>query len=166
MKAENYSQIDALILAGGKSTRMGGTIPKVLLDLGNKKVIDYTLELTLKLECNKVGVVVGFRAEDIINYINNKDITFVEQKEQLGTGHAVKMSKDQFSGDGNQLLVINGDVPLLSLATLQNMKALHAQKQPCVTVLTTHLDNPFGYGRVVRSSDNKILKVIEENKQE
>lgn len=157
------NKMDVLILAAGQSKRMGGDIVKVMLGLGQKKVIDYTLDLAERLKPSKIGMVIGFQAELVRKYCSNRDrILFIEQKERLGTGHAVLVSEPFLGGDEGFLLVLNGDVPLLSAKTIKAMIELHQRKKPPLTILTTILDNPFNYGRIIRNNKDEVIRIVEE----
>ncbi|MBN2385371.1 NTP transferase domain-containing protein [bacterium] len=154
--------VDVLVLAAGKSTRMGGTLPKVLQPLGRKKVIDYVLERVQAMPFARIGVVVGFQAERVREYLVGRNLIFIEQKEQLGTGHAVMVSEPVFSSGAGHLLVLSGDVPLLTRHTLEALLTLHLSTDSPATMLSTHLVEPFGYGRIVRTELDRVNRIIEE----
>ena len=106
------------ILAAGKGTRMESNIPKVLHNLRNQAMIDYVLDTAYKLNPEKIFTVVGFKKELVINHINNPNIEYVEQKEQLGTGHAVLQLDNQLHDKNGHLLILYGDVPNIKHSTL------------------------------------------------
>lgn len=153
--------VDTLILAAGKSTRMGGTMPKVLLPLGKKKVIDFVIDVAKKIGSRKIAIVIGFQAEAMKDYLKNKNVLFVHQKEQLGTGHAVQVSETFFDDNGH-LLILNGDVPLLTVETLQKMQEYHLENGGIATLLTTHVHNPHGYGRIIKNESSQFCRIVEE----
>lgn len=162
MNTTNPEPIDALILAAGKSKRMGGQVPKVLLPLGRGHVIDYVLEQAFGIGCRTVGVVVGFQAESVRDYLEGKPVTIVHQREQLGTGHAVMVSEPHFGGESGHLLVLNGDVPLLRRETLSAMLNQHLRDRPPATLITTDLPDPTGYGRIIRTEGDRVERIVEE----
>ncbi|HQF32351.1 MAG TPA: bifunctional UDP-N-acetylglucosamine diphosphorylase/glucosamine-1-phosphate N-acetyltransferase GlmU [Petrotogaceae bacterium] len=153
-----------LILAAGKGTRMKSKYPKVLHKILNKPIINWVVD-TAALFSQQIGVVLGFGAQDVQRVLPPGVLVF-EQKEQLGTGHAVMCAQEFL--DSGELLVLYGDVPLISSATLNLLIEKHRKEKNDATVLTFELDNPTGYGRILKQ-DEKLVKIIEEkdaNEQE
>ena len=150
------------ILAAGKGTRMESNIPKVLHNLRNKAIIDYVLDTAYKLNPEKIFTVVGFKKELVINHINNPNIEYVEQKEQLGTGHAVLQLDNHLHDKNGHLLVLYGDVPNIKHSTLFPIVDEHIKENADATMITAILEDPTGYGRIIRDQSGNLIKIVEE----
>ncbi len=155
-----------IILAAGKGKRMrNAALPKVLHTLHGKPLIDYVVETAMALQPQHLIVVVGYLKEKVQTHLRQRfpdTISFAEQPQQLGTGDAVLQAApllQQFTGT---VLVLNGDVPLVQVATLQQLLHQHWKNSAIVSVLTTELDDPAGYGRIVRDENGGFLRIIEE----
>lgn len=151
------TQIHGIILAAGKGTRMNSSKPKVLQTLANKTLLGHVLTQAQQL-CSKVHVVYGFGGHQVRNTINDDSINWVEQAQQLGTGHAVQQAMPHINDDSISL-VLYGDVPLIEQTTLNDLVA-QAQKNG-VALLSVVLDNPTGYGRIIRQN-NQIQAIVEQ----
>lgn len=147
-----------LILAAGKSTRMKSKYAKVLHRAGGKTLVEHVLKSARSVSAD-VWVVVGHSADKVKALIS--EVKFVDQKEQLGTGHAVLASRDHFTEYTGDLLVLPGDVPLIEGETLQAFVKFHRNGGYRASVLTADADNPYGYGRIVRRNDNEIDSIVE-----
>jgi bifunctional UDP-N-acetylglucosamine pyrophosphorylase / glucosamine-1-phosphate N-acetyltransferase len=151
------------ILAAGKGTRMKSDLPKVLHLLGGRSLVERVLMGCADLQPDRQLAIVGYQADRVKQaMLHYPDLEFVEQAQQLGTGHAVQQLLpylDDFTGD---LLVLNGDVPLLRAETLQALLATHQQHQNAATILTAKIPNPQGYGRVFCDSNNLLKEIIED----
>ena len=150
------------ILAAGKGTRMKSDIPKVLHALGNKAIIDYVLETAYKLNPEKIFTVVGFKKELVINHINNPSIDYIEQKEQLGTGHAVLQLGNKLHDKNGHLLILYGDVPNIKHSTLLPIIDEHIKQNTDATMITAIVEDPTGYGRIIRDQSGNLIKIVEE----
>jgi bifunctional UDP-N-acetylglucosamine pyrophosphorylase/glucosamine-1-phosphate N-acetyltransferase len=150
-----------IILAAGKGTRMKSAIVKVLHPLAGVPVLSYSLDLAREFKPQNLVVVVGFQADTVREQFEASDLTFVEQKEQLGTGHAVQTAVPALSEFHGTILILCGDVPLLTGDTVQRLLREHQVKKAAVTVLTTILEDPGSYGRVFRREDGQLLKIVE-----
>ncbi|MFC1482944.1 bifunctional N-acetylglucosamine-1-phosphate uridyltransferase/glucosamine-1-phosphate acetyltransferase [Candidatus Margulisiibacteriota bacterium] len=154
--------INIVILAAGMGTRMVSQKPKVMHILGNMTLVEYVIHAAQKLTNNKMHLVIGYQAEFVKNTLKRyKNLNFIYQKEQLGTGHAVKMAMKSLPQKGITV-VLNGDIPLIKDETIQDLINFHIARNSSATVLTTHLENPFGYGRVVRDKMAELEKIVEE----
>ena len=156
-------ELNVVILAAGKGTRMKSRLPKVLQPLAKKPLLTHVLDTSFKLEANRVIVIYGHGGDQVQDEINRqfpgKPIHWVEQREQLGTGHAVKQAQPALQS-GSRTLVLYGDVPLISAATLTRFMN---QVQPGqLGVLTVRLDNPKGYGRIIRDPSGAVREIVEE----
>ena len=164
---EEKTQI--IILAAGQGKRMGNaTLPKVLTPFKGKPFINHLLE-SIKDSgvCNKPAIVIGQRAEQIKEVLGS-DYIYIFQKEQLGTGHAVMVTKDKLEGQAENIMVLYGDHPLVSADTIKNVAEAHAESGTVMTMATTIVSDFegwrqsfIGFGRIVRGQDNKLEKIVE-----
>ncbi|MBE2189201.1 MAG: NTP transferase domain-containing protein [Desulfobulbaceae bacterium] len=158
--------LSTIVLAAGKGKRMlNPELPKVLTKLQNKALIDYVLELIQELNPEKSVIVVGFQKDQVIEHIkslNFPNIEFAEQKEQLGTGHAVMSAYDNLAEFDGDVLILAGDVPMMRNSTIRKFINLHTQAASKVSVLSTDAPNPTGYGRIIRDSADSFIKIVEE----
>ena len=150
------------ILAAGKGTRMDSDIPKVLHTINNKALIDYVLDTAFQLNPNKIFVIVGFKKDKVINHIDRSDLQYVEQKEQRGTGHAVLQLDSQLSHEEGHLLVLSGDVPSIKYESLLPIIDKHLENDIDTTIITTEIEDPTGYGRILRDKSGKFIRMIED----
>lgn len=160
------SNISVVILAAGKGKRMNNpNLPKVLAPLRGKTLLYYVLQSAIMIGSESTAVIVGHQKEMVIDYCKSLDIDnieFAEQKEQLGTGHAVAQAKSIFENYEGNILILCGDVPLLRASTLSNFIREHNKIQSSVSVLTAKASNPFGYGRIIRDYNGNFIKITEE----
>lgn len=155
--------IAVAILAAGKGTRMKSNLPKVLHQLGGNSLVARVLSSTQYLSPSRQIVIVGYGADQVQAEMQAwPNLEFVEQTEQLGTGHAVQQILPALEGFTGDLLVLNGDVPLLRPETLQKMLETHQKHQNAATVLTAQLPNPKGYGRVFCDAHMHLQEIIED----
>jgi bifunctional UDP-N-acetylglucosamine pyrophosphorylase / glucosamine-1-phosphate N-acetyltransferase len=151
------------ILAAGRGTRMKSRLPKVLHSLGGRSLLERTLDSCRLLDLKRRIAIVGYQAELVKQALQHKqELEFVEQTEQLGTGHAVQQLLPYLEGFTGDLLVLNGDVPLLRAETLQRLLQFHKTHQNAATILTAHLPNPQGYGRVFCDGHNLVTQIVED----
>ncbi len=155
--------LHVVILAAGKSTRMKSARPKVLHDLAGRTLIEHVLHAARPLAAASTTLVVGHAATDVKAALARwTDLQFVEQSPQLGTGHALLQTETVLSGKKGTLLLLYGDVPLLSTGTLQRLLESHHARHAAATVLTAELPDPYGYGRIVRDPKGQIARIVEE----
>ena len=151
------------VLAAGKGTRMKSTLPKVLHSLAGKSLVERVLDSCSLLKPEKQLVIVGYQGEQVQQALAHRPgVDFVEQTEQLGTGHAVQQLIPALTDYEGDLLVINGDAPLLRPETLEQLVKTHQTTKSSATLLTALLPNPQGYGRVFCNRDNRINQIIED----
>ena len=156
------SQLAVVVLAAGKGTRMKSSLPKVLHSLGGRSLVECVLDSLSEVDPVHRLVVVGYGADHVQDALQHlPNLTFVEQTEQLGTGHAVQQVLPTLNAFDGDLLVLNGDVPLLRPATLQHMLAVHRSNNNEATLLTAQFTDPTGYGRVFCDDDNIVTEIIE-----
>ncbi|MCB5266870.1 MAG: NTP transferase domain-containing protein [Candidatus Cloacimonetes bacterium] len=152
----------AIVLAAGKGTRMKSERAKVTFPLADKPMVQRVIDTALALDCEKVAVVVGWKKDTVISCLNEDDrLCFVEQKEQLGTGHAVQMAEDSLKGFEGDVLILCGDVPLLSKETVGKLYQEHHNSGAAATVLTAVLDDAGKYGRMLRDDKGNICGIVE-----
>jgi bifunctional UDP-N-acetylglucosamine pyrophosphorylase / glucosamine-1-phosphate N-acetyltransferase len=151
------------ILAAGKGTRMKSDLPKVLHLLGGRSLVERVLIGCADLHPERQLAIVGYQSDRVKQAMTHyPDLEFVEQTQQLGTGHAVQQLLPHLADFTGDLLVLNGDVPLLRAETLQALLATHQQHQNAATILTAQIPNPQGYGRVFCDSNNLLKEIIED----
>ncbi|MBW4486730.1 MAG: bifunctional UDP-N-acetylglucosamine diphosphorylase/glucosamine-1-phosphate N-acetyltransferase GlmU [Trichocoleus desertorum ATA4-8-CV12] len=151
------------ILAAGRGTRMKSNLPKVLHGLGGRSLVERVLNSLSEIEPSRRIVIVGYQGHLVQKALASfTDVEFVEQAEQKGTGHAIQQLLPHLAGFQDDLLVLNGDVPLLRPETLQQLLKTHQQHQNAATILTAQLPNPKGYGRVFCDSQNIVKQIVED----
>ncbi len=151
--------IKTIILAAGQGTRMRSSKPKVLHKVAEKALLEHVYDTSAQLENNSIVIVYGHGGELVKEQLNYLDANWVEQKQQLGTGHAVQQA-ESFIRDSDKVLILYGDVPLLKNSTIE--KLLDNVTPDSIGLLTVELDDPKGYGRIVRAEDGSVLKIVEE----
>lgn len=151
------------ILAAGKGTRMKSNLPKVLHYLGGKSLVERVIESVEPFSPSRKLVIVGYKSEEVKTALDHvSELEFVEQTSQLGTGHAIQQLLPHLQGYNGDLLILNGDVPLLRTETLNNLLQIHKDNQNSCTILTASLANPQGYGRVFCDSDDVVQQMVED----
>ncbi|MDY6310165.1 MAG: sugar phosphate nucleotidyltransferase [Cyanobacteriota bacterium] len=156
--------IKAVILAAGKGTRMKSeTTPKVLHQIMGKELLGYVLD-NVKDITNEQYVIVGHHAQEVEKYLqkNYETAKTVLQSPQLGTGHAVSMVCPYLENYDGLVLILCGDTPLIKAQTLKEFIDFHKSTNSDISVMSTMFDNPTGYGRIIRTSDNQVEKIVEE----
>ena len=154
----NSSRINIVILAAGQGTRMKSSLPKVLHPLAGVPLLQHVINTSKELKPKHINVVFGHGGEQVQNKINEPNINWVLQEEQLGTGHAVDQVSDQLKDD-ELVLILYGDVPLIHIDTLAD---LLKQATDGLALLTVHLEDPQGYGRIVRNKSGLVENITEE----
>jgi bifunctional UDP-N-acetylglucosamine pyrophosphorylase / glucosamine-1-phosphate N-acetyltransferase len=151
------------ILAAGKGTRMRSDLPKVLHLLGGRSLVERVLIGCAELQPERQLAIVGYQADRVKTaMLDYPDLEFVEQTQQLGTGHAVQQLLPHLADFEGDLLVLNGDVPLLRPETLKALLQTHQQHQNAATILTAQIANPQGYGRVFCDNNNLLQEIVED----
>ncbi len=157
--------LTAIILAAGKSTRMKSALPKPLHEVCGRPMLGYILDAAFDAGAERAIVVVGHGKDLVIErFGDDARIDFVEQTEQLGTGHAVKVCVPHLENAGleGDVIVLAGDLPLIRADVLKQLVAGHRQANAALSLATAELDNPFGYGRVIRDDMGRFIKIIEQ----
>ncbi|MCO7226599.1 bifunctional UDP-N-acetylglucosamine diphosphorylase/glucosamine-1-phosphate N-acetyltransferase GlmU [Pleionea sp. CnH1-48] len=151
--------LSVIILAAGQGTRMRSSLPKVLHPLAGKPLVQHVIDTSKSLGANNIYVVYGHGGEMVQKTITEPKVTWVEQKEQLGTGHAV----DQVSSllnDEDDVLILYGDVPLIHPSTLNELLDIKPEKG--IALLTVTLPDPTGYGRIIRNDNDQVVGIVEQ----
>lgn len=154
------------ILAAGRGTRMKSDLPKVLHQLGGRTLVQRVLESCVQLQPSRRLVIVGYGADLVRQSLQHTEeqptLEFVEQTEQLGTGHAIQQLLPHLNDFTGDLLVLNGDVPLLRPDTLEQLIKIHQENGNGATILAAHFPNPKGYGRIFCDSQNFVKQIVED----
>jgi bifunctional UDP-N-acetylglucosamine pyrophosphorylase/glucosamine-1-phosphate N-acetyltransferase len=152
-----------IILAAGKGTRMKSDLVKVLHPLLGVPMLSYPIDLSLNcINAGKTIVVVGYQGERIRSHFTDDRLTFVDQGDPLGTGHAVLCAEKDLKGFKGTVLILYGDVPLLKADTLRRFIDVHTSNDGAITVVTTVLEDPSGYGRIVRADEGWVQRIVED----
>jgi UDP-N-acetylglucosamine diphosphorylase/glucosamine-1-phosphate N-acetyltransferase len=151
----------AIVLAAGKGVRMQSNLPKVFQEILGEPMLSYVLKTLAKLEPAKTLVVVGHQRQLIMDYYHDWPLEFVVQAQQLGTGHAVLQAEPQLKDFSGTVLVLAGDVPLISEQTLRRLIDFHLKNKAAATDLTAILPDAGAYGRIVREPNGEIARIVE-----
>jgi len=150
-----------IILAAGKGTRMQNSLAKVLIPVANKPTLEYVLDAAESLKPARIVVVVGHQAERVQEIFSDRELEFVLQKEQLGTGHAARQAEQTLANFDGCILVLCGDMPLIKAETLERLLAKHWEMKSKCTVLTLKSNSTNDFGRIIRDAEGSFLKIVE-----
>ena len=152
--------IQVVILAAGQGKRMHSALPKVLHELAGKTLLEHVIDTALRVTDDTSPIIInGHQGNKIINALSQHKVRWVEQKEQLGTGHALMQALPEIAADAH-VLVLYGDVPLMSEHTLKAL--ITSTPKNAIGMITMHLPNPTGYGRIKRNKQHAITSIVEE----
>jgi UDP-N-acetylglucosamine pyrophosphorylase len=155
-------KLAVIIMAAGKGTRMKSDLPKVLHTANGRPVVDYVLEKARKLSPDMIVLIVGHQSEKVMEATRNHPVAYALQEPQLGTGHAVMQTEALLKDFDGEVLILSGDAPLFTVATLRELVSFHRARKASATVLTADLDDPSGYGRIIRNgTGDEVLKIVE-----
>jgi bifunctional UDP-N-acetylglucosamine pyrophosphorylase / glucosamine-1-phosphate N-acetyltransferase len=152
-------QLNVVILAAGQGKRMKSALPKVLQPLAGKPLLKHVIEAAQALQASSVCVVYGHRGEVVREALKSEPVSWVEQAQQLGTGHAVQQAMPTVKDDA-LVLILYGDVPLIRRSTLEELVKLAGPK--AMSLLTMVFDDPTGYGRILRNAKGQVVKIVEQ----
>lgn len=150
----------AVVLAAGQGTRMKSKLYKVLHPVCGKPMVEHVVDEALKLSLSKLVTIVGHGAEEVKKQLGDKS-EYALQAEQLGTAHAVKQAQPFLADEKGVTIVICGDTPLLTAETMEQMLKEHTQREAKATILTAVAEDPTGYGRIIRSENGAVQKIVE-----
>lgn len=153
------NNIKSIILAAGQGTRMKSDIPKVLHKIFDKTMLDYVIDTAYESGISEICAVIGHKNDMVKETIGDR-IEYAVQSEQLGTGHAVMQAENFISSDGNTL-ILYGDTPLIKAETIKSLEEFHNKSENAVTVVSVIVDNPEGYGHILRNFNGGFEKIIE-----
>jgi len=156
------ADIATIILAAGEGKRMRSDLPKVLHPLNGRPMIQYVIDAAEKIDSRKIILIIGHKKELVMEATMDRKVEYVVQEKQLGTGHAVLQTEAHFRNYSGNVLVLSGDVPLLRSESLKKLIKGHEKERPLATLLTAEMDDPSGYGRVVRNKKGFVEQIIED----
>ena len=154
------SDLVTVILAAGKGTRMKSKLPKVLHKAGGKAMVQHVLDAAIAAGAKRNIIITGFGGDMVRAAIGDK-AEYAEQREQLGTGHAVMQAENLLADENGTVMVLCGDTPLLTGDLLKKLYDEHKKAQAKATVLTAIMPDATGYGRIIRKSSGEVLKIVE-----
>lgn len=154
----------AVVLAAGQGKRMKSNLPKVLHEISGQPMIKILIEKLIQLEFEKIIIIIGHEGEQVKSALADYPVEFVWQREQKGTGHAVMMAKDVMKDFDGATLIALGDVPFLSELSIDILFDMYKKSKASVCCLSAILEDPSGYGRIVRKPGTDILEAIVEHK--
>ncbi|MBN1826205.1 MAG: NTP transferase domain-containing protein [Candidatus Eisenbacteria bacterium] len=152
----------AVVLAAGEGTRMKSSLPKVLHDLEGKPLLAWVLDAVVDAGFERTIVVVGHGGDRVREEMAGRDVEFVWQRERKGTGHAVMQAMPSLEGFEGTVAVLSGDVPLVRAATMRAMAERHEGEGAAATLVTVRVEDPTGYGRIVRDGAGRVARIVEQ----
>ena len=153
----------AVVLAAGQGTRMESTLPKVLVEVAGRPMIEYVLDAIDRAGIDRTIVVVGYQAELVEQTLKDrKNVEFALQAERLGTGHAVMSARPNFEGHSGPIVVLTGDAPMTRSESIAALVDDYKTHRPACVLGTAHKENPYGLGRIVRDSSDQFVGIVEE----
>lgn len=157
-------QLAVVVMAAGKGTRMKNPDKaKVMYPIHGRPMIDYVVDLALHVRSNRTVVIVGWQKDSVTSHLHKvaPSVRWVEQNPQLGTGHAVMQAEPALADFEGDVLVLSGDVPMLSSKTVHDLLSAHRTHHASATLLTTVLEDATGYGRILRNAEGHVVGIIE-----
>lgn len=150
-----------IILAAGKGTRMNSNMPKVIHEINGTPMINKVIKTGESLNPDKIITIVGFKKDKVIDTINDNNITYVEQKMQNGTGHAIMQCLPHIKNFDGKVLILSGDVPLITENTLIDFYNFHLENNAQASLISANIKDPFGYGRIIKNKNNQLKYIVE-----
>lgn len=154
------NKLKAVILAAGEGKRMKSKLPKVLHKVQGKTMVDWVIDTARDSGADDICVVIGHGGEQVKEALKDRNVKFAVQSEQLGTGHAVMQAGD-FIEDNADIIVFYGDTPLITAETIKKMLDYHRKEDNSITIISAIVDNPAGYGHIIRDENGLFVKNIE-----
>jgi len=162
--ADSRRDVAAVVMAAGQGTRMKDPArAKVMYELNGRPMVHYVVDVAYALGASRVIVIVGYQKDVVISYLRSShpNALCVVQEKQLGTGHAVLQAEGSLEGFEGDVLVLSGDVPLLTKRTMQLLLRHHFGTGAAATILTAQMEDPTGYGRIIRNPGGSVEKIVE-----
>src|SRR5262245_36412016 len=154
--------LHVVVLAAGKGTRMKSAMPKVLHPLAGRAIVEHVLRTVDTLGAETVTIVIGHGGDQVREALAARtNLQFVVQSPQLGTGHALLQAEQVLARKTGTVLLLSGDVPLLEPSTLGRLIDVHRAAKAAATVPTVELDDPYGYGRMLRDDQGRVTRIVE-----
>lgn len=154
------NKLKVIILAAGEGKRMKSKLPKVLHKVQGKTMADHVIDAAECAGANDICVVIGHGAETVKEALRNRNVKFALQEKQMGTGHAVMQAGD-FIEDGADIVVLYGDTPLITAQTINKILDFHRTEKNSISIISAMVDNPAGYGHIIRDINGNFLKNVE-----
>jgi UDP-N-acetylglucosamine diphosphorylase/glucosamine-1-phosphate N-acetyltransferase len=151
----------AIILAAGEGKRMKSSTPKILHKVCGREMVNVVIDVIKKAEINDINVIVGRGSDAVKEATKEREVTYSLQDKQLGTGHAVMCAKEFLKGKKGTIAIFTGDAPLITEDTVKKLLIFHEEGNYKATILTSVVDSPSGYGRVIREKSEEVLKIVE-----
>ncbi|MCH5138838.1 bifunctional UDP-N-acetylglucosamine diphosphorylase/glucosamine-1-phosphate N-acetyltransferase GlmU [Clostridiaceae bacterium UIB06] len=151
----------AIILAAGEGKRMKSSTPKILHKVSGREMVNIVIDVIKKAEIDDINVIIGRGADEVKEATKERKVTYSFQDKQLGTGHAVMCAKEFLSGKKGTVAIFTGDAPLITTETVRKLVDFHKNEAYKATILTSIVDSPSGYGRVIREKSGEVLKIVE-----
>lgn len=151
----------AIILAAGEGKRMKSSTPKILHKVCGREMVNIVIDVIKKSEINDINVIIGRGADAVKEATKEREVTYSFQDKQLGTGHAVMCAREFLSGKKGTVAIFTGDAPLITKETVKELLLFHQKGNYKATILTSIVENPSGYGRVIREKSKEVLKIVE-----
>lgn len=160
----SFEDTAIIILAAGKGTRMKSDKAKVLHEINGVPMVNYVVQTAVQIVGDRIILVIGHQAEQVRKIVSEHcdGLTFAIQEEQLGTGHAVQCAIPYLSENIHHVVILCGDVPLITPATIQSLLKAHKTEKRDLTVLGVEMENPEGYGRMVVDAQNRVTAIVED----
>jgi len=151
-----------IILAAGQGKRLGGNSQKVVRKVLGKPILLYLFSTIEKIYPDRIVVVVGYKKEEVFEQLKGKNVEYAEQKTPRGTGDAVLQTRNLLENYKGNVLILCGDIPFITVGTLDRLISTHKNNKSCGTILTTFLNKPSGYGRIKRNGAGGVVAIVEE----
>jgi UDP-N-acetylglucosamine pyrophosphorylase len=152
-----------VIMAAGKGTRMKSDLPKVLHEANGKPLVAYVIEKSQALDPERIVLIIGHQAPLVRTATAGYPVDYALQEPQLGTGHAIMQAESCLKDFAGEVVILSGDAPLFTTHTLKNLLEYHRSRRAIATVLTADMDDPTGYGRIIRNHNGEeVLKIVEQ----
>src|SRR5437588_4252808 len=165
MTKQDQTRVAVAIMAAGKGTRLKSKHPKVLHEVGGKPLLAHVIAAAIKVVPAKdVFAIIGHEADRVRKAVDHTGVSFVLQKEQRGTGHALMTAREALK-PYDVVIVLSGDAPLITSSTIEKLRDFHISRKAAMTLLTARMDNPTGYGRIIRKGSKKeeVQAIVEQN---